>query len=198
MVVFSAGLPDKAAYRKFKMRTPGNDDFAHIFEAVSRRFSSNNVKKWGRPDLILIDGGKGQLTAAMAARDQAGYKKLPMIGLAKRFEELIIKQPDGSFTVARLPQNSHLVKLLQRIRDEAHRFAVSYHSTLRRARQTTSLLDQIPGIGPSTRKKLIKHFGSTRNIFNAPTAELQGVLGPKTGARVAHYLKSAQSVKIGQ
>jgi excinuclease ABC subunit C len=198
MVVFSAGIPDKAAYRKFKMRTPGNDDFAHIFEAVSRRFSPKNVKKWGLPDLVLIDGGKGQLSAAMAARVQAGYEKLPMIGLAKRFEELIIKQPDGSIAVVNLPENSHLVKLLQRIRDESHRFAVSYHSTLRRARQTASLLDDIPGIGPSTRKKLIKHFGSTSNVLSAPTSELQRVLGPKTGAKVWHYLKSAQSVKIGR
>ena len=198
MVVFSAGIPDKAAYRKFKMRTPGNDDFAHIFEAVNRRFSPKNVKKWGLPDLVLIDGGKGQLSAAMAARVQAGYEKLPMIGLAKRFEELIIKQPDGSIAVVNLPENSHLVKLLQRIRDESHRFAVSYHSTLRRARQTASLLDDIPGIGPSTRKKLIKHFGSTSNVLSAPTSELQRVLGPKTGAKVWHYLKSAQSVKIGR
>jgi excinuclease ABC subunit C len=198
MVVFSAGIPDKAAYRKFKMRTPGNDDFAHIFEAVNRRLSPKNVKKWGLPDLVLIDGGKGQLSAAMAARVQAGYEKLPMIGLAKRFEELIIKQPDGSIAVVNLPENSHLVKLLQRIRDESHRFAVSYHSTLRRARQTASLLDDIPGIGPSTRKKLIKHFGSTSNVLSAPTSELQRVLGPKTGAKVWHYLKSAQSVKIGR
>jgi excinuclease ABC subunit C len=198
MVVFSAGIPDKAAYRKFKMRTPGNDDFAHIFEAVNRRLSPKNVKKWGLPDLVLIDGGKGQLSAAMAARVQAGYEKLPMIGLAKRFEELIIKQPDGSIAVVNLPENSHLVKLLQRIRDESHRFAVSYHSTLRRARQTASLLDDIPGIGPSTRKKLIKHFGSTSNVLSAPTSELQRVLGPKTGAKVWHYLKSAQAVKIGQ
>jgi excinuclease ABC subunit C len=198
MVVFSAGVPDKAAYRKFKMRVPGNDDFAHIFEAVSRRFSAKNAGKWGLPDLVPIDGGKGQLSAAMAARDQAGFEKLPMIGLAKRFEEMILKQPDGSIAVVRLPESSHLVKLLQRIRDESHRFAVSYHSTLRRARQTASLLDEIPGVGPTTRKKLIKHFGSTRNILSAPPAELQSILGPKTGAKVAHYLKSAQSVKIGQ
>lgn len=198
MVVFSAGVPDKAAYRKFKMRTLGNDDFAHIFEAISRRFSAKNVDKWGMPDLVLIDGGKGQLSAAIAARDQAGFDNLPMIGLAKRFEELILKQPDGSLTVVRLPENSHLVKLLQRIRDESHRFAVSYHSTLRRARQTASVLDEIPGVGPGTRKKLIKHFGSARGAMSAPVSELQKVLGPKTGAKVAHYLKSAQSVKIGQ
>lgn len=190
MVVFRAGIPEKAAYRKFKMRTVGNDDFAHIFETISRRFSETNAKKWGLPDLVLVDGGKGQLSAALTARDQSGYENIPMIGLTKRFEDLIIKQPGGRFEIARLPENSHLVKLLQRIRDESHRFAVSYHHALRRTRQTASLLDEIPGVGPLTRKKLIRHFGSTRNILNAPAAELQEVLGAKTGARLAHHLKT--------
>ncbi|MEX0881410.1 MAG: excinuclease ABC subunit UvrC [Candidatus Saccharimonadales bacterium] len=190
MVVFTDGVPEKAAYRKFKMRTLGNDDFAHIFEALSRRFSQTNVKKWGLPDLILIDGGKGQLSAAYAARDQAGYRDIPTIGLAKRFEDLIIKQPDGQFETVHLGQDSHPVKLLQRIRDESHRFAVSYHSTLRRTRQTASLLDEVPGVGPLTRKKLINHFGSTRNVLNASAVEIQKLLGAKTGARVAHRLKA--------
>lgn len=190
MVVFRDGIPEKAAYKKFKMRTLGNDDFAHIFETVSRRFSEANAEKWGLPDLVLIDGGKGQLSAALAARDQTGYERIPMIGLAKRFEDLIIKQPDSSFEIIRLPHSSHLVKLLQRIRDESHRFAVSYHHSLRQTRQTASLLDEIPGVGPLTRKKLIRHFGSTRNILNAPAAELQKILGAKTGARLAHHLKT--------
>ncbi len=189
MVVFTNGVPEKAAYRKFKMRTPGNDDFAHIFEALSRRFSQTNVKKWGLPNLILIDGGKGQLSAALTARDQAGYEAIPIIGLAKRFEDLVSKNPGGEFQILQLPENSHLVKLLQRIRDESHRFAVSYHSTLRRTRQTASLLDDIPGVGPLIRKKLIRHFGTTRQVLNAPTSELQKVLGSKTGARVAHHLR---------
>lgn len=190
MVVFSDGLPDKAAYRKFKMRTPGNDDFAHIFEAVSRRFAETNVKKWGLPNLVLIDGGKGQLSAAIAARDQQGHKAIPVIGLAKRFEDLIVKKPSGEFEVCRLAPNSHLVKLLQRIRDESHRFATSYHNTLRRTRQTASLLDEIPGVGPVTRRQLIRHFGSARHVLNAPASELQKLLGIKTGAKLAHYLKT--------
>ncbi|MBI4033402.1 excinuclease ABC subunit UvrC [Candidatus Saccharibacteria bacterium] len=189
MVVFTDGVPEKAAYRKFKMRTPGNDDFGHIFEALSRRFSQANVMKWGLPDTLLIDGGKGQLAAALAARDQAGYKAIPAIGLAKRFEEIILKH-EAEFRVMRLPQNSHLVKLLQRIRDESHRFAVSYHSTLRRTRQTASVLDGVPGVGPITRKKLIRHFGSARSVLDAPAGELQKVLGDKTGVAVARYLKS--------
>jgi excinuclease ABC subunit C len=89
-----------------------------------------------------------------------------------------------------LPASSNLVKLLQRIRDESHRFAVSYHSTLRRNRQTASVLDEIPGVGPTTRKKLIRYFGSTRGILSAPTPELQKAIGDKTGAKLAHHLKS--------
>lgn len=195
MVIFSSGVPEKAAYRKFKMRTPGNDDFVHIFEAISRRFSPTNVKKWGLPDLVLIDGGKGQLSAALAARDQAGYQTIPMIGLAKRFEDVIIKKPAGEFAVVRLPANSHLVRLLQRIRDESHRFAVSYHSSLRRSRQTASLLDEIPGIGPITRKKLMRHFGSTRDVLKAPASELQKVLGGVTGAKLAHRLRTLNKLQ---
>lgn len=188
MVVFKDGVPEKAAYRKFKMRTPGNDDFAHIYEAVSRRYSETNVKKWGVADLVLIDGGKGQLSAAMAARDTLGYESIPMIGLAKRFEDLIVKKPDGSFKALRLTEASHAVKLLQRIRDESHRFAVSYHATLRRRRQTSSILDELPGIGPITRKKLIREFGSARAVLNATPDELQKAVGAKTGARLAVQL----------
>ncbi len=202
MVVFADGLPYKTAYRKFKMRTPGNDDFAHIFEAISRRLSQVNVKKWGLPDVILIDGGKGQLSAAMKARDVANHSSIPMIGLAKKEEEIILKKSirpqsshfqgssleSGKFRVVRLPKDSHLVKLLQRIRDESHRFAVSYHSTLRGRRQTASLLDEMPGIGPATRKKLIRHFGSMRSVMTANKAELQTVLGAKTGKTIAKYL----------
>jgi excinuclease ABC subunit C len=190
MVVFTDGVPEKSAYRKFKMRTLGNDDFAHIYEAISRRFSQTNVKTWGLPDLLLIDGGKGQLSAALAARDHTGYKSIPALGLAKKHEDVILKKPDGEFRVLQLPKNSHLVKLLQRIRDESHRFAISYHSTLRRSRQTASVLDEIPSIGPITRKKLIRYFGSGRSVLSAPVSELQRVVGPKTGAKIAHHLKA--------
>jgi excinuclease ABC subunit C len=195
MVVFTDGLPDKAAYRKFKMRTPGNDDYAHIFEALSRRLTPTNLKKWGTPDVVLIDGGKGQLSAAMAARDQSGYHYIPMLGLAKRFEQVIVKKSDDKFSVINLPTNSHLVKLLQRIRDESHRFALSYHSALRRVSQTSSLLDEIPGIGPITKKKLIRHFGSAQNAIYASSGELEALLGSKTGAKLAYYLKALKMTK---
>ncbi len=192
MVTFINGLPSKTDYRKFKMRIPGNNDFVHMAEAIKRRLRGENIKKWGLPNLVLIDGGKGQLSAAMGARNGAGYSKIPMIGLAKRFEEIIIPK-DQNFAVVTLPQSSHLVKLLQRIRDESHRFAVSYHSTLRAKRQTASLLDDIPGIGPATRKKLIRHFGSMRATLAAEESEVQKILGPKTGKAIAKYLAAIKN-----
>jgi excinuclease ABC subunit C len=214
MVVFTNGAPDKTAYRKFKMRTPGNDDFAHIYEATSRRFSEKNRVRWNLPDLVLIDGGKGQLGAGLRARDEAGLGKLPMVGLAKREEEIVISKAQSvpaaelkkilqtaqklnayvaesqDFLNITLPPDSPVVKLLQRIRDESHRFAVSYHSSLKRARQTTSILDNAPGIGPVTRKKLIRAFGSARAVSQATPDQLQAVLGQRKGTELAGYLAS--------
>ena len=192
MVVFINGVPAKTNYRKFKMRTAGNDDFAHMREAITRRFRAENVKKWGLPDLLLIDGGKGQLSTAMSALGLAGFTKVPAIGLAKRFEDIVVPK-DGTFEVFRLSPSSHLVKLLQRIRDESHRFAISYHSTLRARRQTASLLDDVPGIGPLTRKKLIRQFGSMRGVAAADTAELQKLLGTKTGQALSKYLQALKN-----
>ncbi|MBI4034299.1 excinuclease ABC subunit UvrC [Candidatus Saccharibacteria bacterium] len=204
LVVFTNGLPYKMAYRKFKIRGPGNNDFASMAEAVSRRFSSTNQKKWGLPDMVLIDGGKGQLSAAITVRDQLGLQSIPMIGLAKRFEDLIIPSTPlmplrlssrqdslkgGGFEIIRLAPNSHLVKLLQRIRDESHRFAVSYHSVLKRRRQTASLLDEIPGIGPATRKKLVRHFGSAGAVRQASAGELQILLGKVKGRQLHKLLQ---------
>jgi excinuclease ABC subunit C len=214
MVVFTNGIPDKTAYRKFKMRIPGNDDFIHMHEALTRRLREENRKKWGMPDLILIDGGKGQLSAALKARDEAGLPSIPIIGLAKREEEIIIHKtlsaPEviaekvanyalkndaylvntNDFIRIDLPAQSHIIKLLQRIRDESHRFAVSYHSTLKRKRQTASILDDIPGVGPTTRKKLIRRFGSARGVMNADNIELQEFLGNKKGAILYKYLSA--------
>lgn len=212
MVVFVNGVPDKASYRKFKMRLAGNDDFAHMQETLTRRLREENRKKWGTADLVLIDGGKGQLSSAITARDKAGQSHLPMIGLAKREEEIIIHKTlsvpgveataflseakkhnayvseSDDFITVLLPSSSHIVKLLQRIRDESHRFAVSYHSSLKRAHQTVSLLDEIPGIGPSTRRKLLRHFGSVKGITKANTSELQAVVGAHKAASLSKYL----------
>lgn len=203
MVVFVSGLPDKANYRKFKLRVPGNDDFAHMREALSRRLSEKNQKAWGLPDLFLIDGGKGQLSSATEIISTTTEK--PAIGLAKREEEIIINKSinlneknliklggyvskkSDDYTNILLPKNSDIVKLLQRIRDESHRFAVSYHTTLKRTRQTSSQLDLIPGIGITTRKKLIRHFGSTKSVLIADEKELAATVGPKLAKRIVSY-----------
>lgn len=212
MVVFTSGMPDKAQYRKFKMRIKGNDDFAHMNEVITRRLGANNVASWGKPSLFLIDGGKGQLTAALKARDELGYNDIPMIGLAKREEEVVIhkkfscvelqvpksyhEQPDivvqesDDFYVVRLGQSNHITKLLQRIRDESHRFAVTYHSTLKLNRQTTSWLDDVPGIGPATKKKLIKTFGSSRGVLQARKEELEKMLGESKATILRQYIRA--------
>lgn len=189
MVVATNGMADKAEYRKFKMRIPGNNDFAHMHEVVSRRFSGRHLD-WPKPDLLLIDGGKGQLAAALQALAQRGVG-IPAIGLAKRLEEIIIKKDSSlhadvsegqvresdDFYVVSLPHDSHIVKLLQRIRNESHRFAVSYHTVLKRQKQTVSELDAILGVGPATRKKLIQSFGSLRAIKAANRQQIVAVVG---------------------
>lgn len=197
MVVFTNGVSDKGEYRKFKTRKDQNNDFFNMHETIARRLSEKNLKAWGKPHLVIIDGGKGQLDAATRARDEAGQQGIPFIGLAKREEQIVIKKAvsgvkldlkvlqklggyateSEDFTLVNVPHNTNLVKLLQRIRDESHRFAVSYHSTLKRQRQTTSVLDDIPGIGPATRKKLIRHFGSLRAVGQAGHAEIAAIVG---------------------
>ncbi|MEX2014357.1 MAG: excinuclease ABC subunit UvrC, partial [Candidatus Saccharimonadales bacterium] len=181
MVVFISGVPDKGEYRKFKSRIAGNDDFAHMSEVITRRFSESNIKKWGKPDLILIDGGKGQVSSALSALARSG-QNIPLIGLAKRYEEVIIPPKDRTvknlqYEIKILSRLSDALKLLQRIRDESHRFAIGYHSTLKLARQRSSVLDDIPGIGDATRKKLIRTFGSTRAILAADETEVAKVIG---------------------
>jgi excinuclease ABC subunit C len=173
-------------------------------ETLKRRLSEKNLKAWGKPSLVLIDGGKGQLDAAIRARDEMGQSTIPFIGLAKREEQIVVKKPGQQlagasntmvdykvmqklggyatetedFVLLNLPHNTNLVKLLQRIRDESHRFAVSYHSILKVKRQTASVLDDLPGIGPATRKKLIKTFGSLRAVTLSSEAELAQAIGP--------------------
>ncbi len=203
MVVFTNGVSNKSEYRKFKTKTNRNDDFFNMNETIKRRLSERNIKQWGKPNLVLIDGGKGQLDAALQARDERGYQKIPFIGLAKREEQIVVDKQRSSvtlnmssiqevgglvtesddFALINLPHNTNLVKLLQRIRDESHRFAISYHSTLKAKRQTASLLDDIPGIGPATRKKLLRQFGSMRGVTEASETELVKAVG-KTKAKV--------------
>jgi excinuclease ABC subunit C len=209
MVVFSNGISNKSAYRKFKMNIPGNDDFAHMNEVIKRRLSEKNIKAWGKADFILIDGGKGQLAAAIQARDELGYTT-PMIGLAKKYEDLVVSKSGSNvninldfvrklegilyddsekFVRISLPHNRNIIKLFQRIRDESHRFAVSYHSVLKSSRQTKSFLDTIPGIGPSTKKKLLTKFGSKKAILDASAEELIPIIGKSKTQSLHRYKK---------
>lgn len=190
MVVFTNGISDKGQYRKFKMRLKGNDDFGHMREVITRRFSGKNLETWPKPDLLLIDGGKGQLGAALAVLEEKGID-IPAIGLAKRYETIIRASGEvklRTYQEIQLDKNSHILKLLMRIRDESHRFAVSYHSSLKRKSQTANLLEEIPGIGPATRKKLIKKFGSVKGIGSAEAGELAAVVGSAKTALVLEAL----------
>lgn len=208
MVVFTNGVSDRAEYRKFKTRIEHNNDFYNMNETITRRLSEKNLKAWGKPDLMLIDGGKGQLDAALRAREAREVSDLPFIGLAKREEQIVIhhtqslvtlnkqklEELDGyttvteDFTLVNLPHSSHIVKLLQRIRDESHRFAVSYHTVLKRQKQTAGTLEEIPGIGPATRKKLIRTFGSLRGVQNATDEEIVAAIGGARAKTVRLYL----------
>ena len=208
MVVFTNGVSNKSQYRKFKTKKDHNNDFYNMHETITRRLAEMHLKDWGTPDLILIDGGKGQLDAAIRARDEAG-RTIPFIGLAKREEQVVIHKTKShvhldekevhrlggyaketeDFILINLPHSTNLVKLLQRIRDESHRFAVSYHSVLKVKRQSASLLDDVPGIGPTTRKKLIRTFGSMRGVMQARDWELDKVLGEKKATVLRQYLR---------
>jgi len=209
MVVFTNGVSNKSEYRKFKTTKNHNNDFANMYETIFRRLSDKNLSQWGKPDVLLIDGGKGQLDSAIKARDARGFS-IPCIGLAKREEQIVIrrsKQPpkgdsnvtlqektlqhmsgfttvSSDYVLINLPHHTNLVKLLQRVRDESHRFAVSYHSTLKRARQTNSVLDDIPGVGPATKKKLIRTFGSLRAISGVSEEDLAQVVGPNKAQKI--------------
>lgn len=232
MVVATNGLADKSQYRKFKMQLPGNNDFAHMNETMRRRFSDKHAD-WPRPDLLLIDGGKGQLGAALDVLDERGVK-IPAIGLAKRDEQIVIHlsrshvavdaatveawaahknladdpgsmpidgfaleskyvqqyvddgarpgiEQSDDFLLITLPKQSHIVKLLQRIRNESHRFAVSYHTNLKRRGATKSILDDIPGVGAATRKKLVATFGSGIGVKQATLKQLTAAMGDRKG-----------------
>jgi excinuclease ABC subunit C len=209
MVVFTNGIADKGAYRKFKMNIAGNDDFAHMNEVIKRRLSNKNIKAWGLPDLIIIDGGKGQLSAATSARKELDVEGIPMIGLAKKHEEIVISKNSSDVVVNEnifqkmngyktdesidferlvLPESSHLIKLLTRVRDESHRFAVSYHSYLKSNRQTSSVLDSIPGIGNSTKRKLLKNLGSLKAVSESSIDDLKKAVGPSKAAMIKKYI----------
>lgn len=184
MVVFEGGLPKKSAYRRFKIRsTEGKpDDFLSMREVTTRRYVG--LPEDELPDLIVIDGGKGQLSSALEIIRGAGHKDVPVVGLAKQFELVFT---EGNPEPVVLPRHSQALYLIQRIRDEAHRFAITYHRKLRGKRNLVSILDHIVGIGPKRRQALRSHFGSLARIKEADVEELAAVDGMNRPAAEAVY-----------
>lgn len=174
MVVFTQGVPDGSAYRRFKIKQDQNDDFASMRETLRRRFmqaQQQNPAFLPEPDLVVIDGGLGQVNAVQAVLDELGVE-IPLISLAEKNEE--IYKPHRSEPLV-LPRRDEGLRLLQRLRDEAHRFAVEYNRKRRTRRMTSSALDHIEGVGPQRRRALLKEFGSVNGIREASLEELAAV-----------------------
>ena len=190
LVWFEAGRPKKAEYRKFKITGPGQqDDFAAIHEVVTRYFRRRLDEQKPLPDLIVIDGGKGQLGSALDALTGVGLATIPLIGLAKKEEEIFLPGESDSL---RLSRRSAGLKLLQRARDEAHRFGLTYNRKRRTERTITSALLTIPGVGPHRRRALIERFGSLAGVKSANGAEIAGLPGfsSKLAERILEHLKT--------
>ncbi|MCX6155864.1 MAG: excinuclease ABC subunit UvrC [Candidatus Kapabacteria bacterium] len=188
VVVFKNGKPSKADYRKFKNKTVGhNDDFATMEEVVRRRYSRVIEENQPIPDLIVIDGGKGQLSSSVAVlRDLGIFEKLMVVGLAKRLEEVFL--PEQSEPII-LPRTSSSLRLLQHVRDEAHRFAITFHRLLRDKRTLQTELTEIDGIGAIFAAKLLKEFGSVEIISSLSFEEIKKVSNIRVAAAVKEYFK---------
>lgn len=184
MVVFENAKPAKKMYRKFKMNTPGPNDFAMMKEVLTRRYSriapgydeqkSSSDSMYIKPDLVLIDGGKGQLGMAVEVFKSLGINDVPLVGLAKKFEELYV--PGRSQPII-LPRKSTALHLLQYVRDESHRFAITFHRQLRSKAFTKSILDEIPGVGKKRKQALLAHFENLDAIYDASYEEICEVDG---------------------
>ena len=196
MVVFVQGAPSKQDYRHFRIKTvEGANDFASMAEVLRRRFArakdrdarrsvDGKENRWAiMPDLVIVDGGKGQLSAAREAMQEMNVTRILTVGLAKQNEEIYLP---GRPAPILLPRDSQGLYLVQRIRDEAHRFAITYHRRVRDARTTQSILDEIPGIGPRRRQALLDKFGSLEGIRQATIEQLVTV--PGMNRRVAEQL----------
>ena len=198
MVVFEDGKPRTGEYRRFRVRTvEGPNDVASHREVLRRRFrgarpgdeGSAEERRWAMPDLVLIDGGKPQVGAAKGVLDELGLHELPLAGIAKEREELVL--PDRGDPVV-LPTTSQALYLVQRIRDEAHRFAITYHRDLRRKASVRSKFDGLPGIGPRRRGALLRVFGSIKRVREAPVEQVAAVpgIGPALAAKIKAALEA--------
>jgi excinuclease ABC subunit C len=194
MVVFEEGRPRTGEYRRFQIRTvQGSNDFASHQEVLRRRFRRvkageegiEEERRWAMPDLVIIDGGRGQVSAAKEVLDELGLHDLPLVGIAKEREELVL--PDRVDPVV-LPVTSQALYLVQRLRDEAHRFAITYHRNLRAKKATKSAFDDLPGVGPKRRRELLKVFGSAKRVREAPVEQIAAV--PGIGRSLAERIKA--------
>ena len=195
MVVFEGGMPKKSDYRRFKIRSAEGkpDDFLSMREVTTRRYVGLPADEL--PDLIIIDGGKGQLSSALEIiRNEAGHKDVPVVGLAKQFELVFT---EGNPEPVELPRRSQSLYLIQRIRDEAHRFAITFHRKLRGKRNLVSVLDHIVGVGPKRRQSLWTHFGTLDKIKAASVDELAAVPGMNrpSAEAIAHFFEAQRELR---
>ena len=195
MVVFEDGKPRSGEYRRFRIRTvSGPDDFASHQEVLRRRFRAwkagdegeAEARNWAMPDLVIVDGGRGQVSAAETVLSELGLHDLPLAGLAKEREELFLPRQREPIL---LSATSPALYLVQRIRDEAHRFAITYHRDLRRRASVRSGFDDLPGIGPRRRAALLRVFGSLKRVREAPVEQIAAV--PGIGPGLAGKIKAA-------
>ncbi len=190
MVVFVDGKPRRSEYRTFRIRTvTGPDDFASMQEVVRRRYERQLREQAPLPDLIMVDGGKGQLSSAVEVRNALGLDGIPMIGLAKRLEE-IFRPGEGDPIL--LPKASVALRLLQQVRDEAHRFAITYHRKLRSQRILRTELDLIKGVGKKRAKELLETFGSVQGVRFASPEQLLELVGEKLTERIRTFFDTAE------
>jgi excinuclease ABC subunit C len=186
MVVCVDGEMRPEEYRRFKIKTvEGVDDFASMFEVVFRRYGRLLAENAPMPGLVMIDGGKGQLSAASRAMHRLDLEAVPMVALAKREETLFVKGKEDE--PINLPPGDPLLHLVQRIRDESHRFAVTYHRKRRELRDRHSEIEEIPGVGPRRKEKLLRNFGSLQRVSEATVEELKPYVGLPTAAKIVAY-----------
>ena len=191
MVVFEDAKPKKSEYRKYRIKTViGPDDFASMKEVVERRYSRMLQEQRPLPDLIVVDGGKGQLSSAVEVLEKLGITNTPIIGLAKRLEEIFIP---GQSEPILLPRASTGLRLLQQIRDEAHRFAITFHRSLRSKRILRTELDLIKGIGKKRAQELLEAFGSVQGVKFATEDQLSEIVGEKVAGRIKEYFGEEES-----
>src|SRR5437870_9832770 len=202
MVVFEDGKPRSGEYRRFRIRSvTGSNDFASHQEVLRRRFrratageeGNEEERRWKLPDLVIVDGGKGQVSAAQEILDELGLHDLPLAGLAKEREELFLP---GRTDPILLPPTSSALYLVQRIRDEAHRFAIAYHRDLRSRASIRSAFDDLAGVGPKRRQALLRVFGSVKRVREAPVEQIAAVpgIGPALAGKIKENLNAGSAI----